>query len=368
MLSINSLAQTSRNSIETITVNSKILDEARPIYVSKPLGYDNSDEEYFVVYVLDGESSIDYTKAITEMLYQSGYPKLIVVAIPNTFRNRDLTHAAGQDAEDGGGASNFLQFFKQELIPSIESKYRVHPYRVLVGHSFGGLFATYALTEEPDLFDAMVAISPSVFFDHDSMMKRVEQLFSLKQPQPALPDFYFAMGEEPGAEGDGIISMNKYFEESAPANINWQFDYFPRENHTSVPLKATMDGLRFAFKDFNISKSLLQKEVSDLDNYFKKVSEKFRKKTLVPQRSLMNMADLQWRAGRREDAINTAKYYAKTYPNAIIAYDYLSDYYLREGKIDMAISEVENMLEIIPGFRHATAKLKKLKALKTNKS
>lgn len=357
-------AQTDRNSIVTIKVPSKLLCEVRHVFISKPLGYDNSDEEYFVVYVLDGESSIDYTKAVTEMLYQSGFPKILVVAIPNTFRNRDLTHAAGQDAEDGGGAANFLQFIKQELIPTIESKYRVHPYRVLIGHSFGGLFATYAMTQETELFDAMVAISPSVFFDDASMMKKVDQLFTNKKPH--LPDFYFAMGDERGEEGNGIKAMNQFFKKSAPKNLAWKFDYFPRESHTTVPLKATLDGLRFVFRDFLVSHELLNKNVTALEKYYDKASIKFRKKILVPQRSLMNMADLQWTSGRRMEAIETAKYYAETYPNAIIARDYLSDYYLREGKIDLAIAEVKNMLEIIPGFRHATEKLKRLNAMKNS--
>ncbi|TQV89177.1 alpha/beta hydrolase-fold protein [Aliikangiella coralliicola] len=361
-------AQTARNSLESLVVESAALKEKRLIYVSKPLGYANSEERYSVVYVLDGESSIDYTKAVAEMLYQSGFPKLIVVAIPNTIRGRDLTPSAWREAQDGGGAENFLRFIKQELIPVIDKKYRTDNYRVLIGHSLGGLFATYALVKETQLFNALIAISPSVFYNDFSVMNQVEDLFEHYQSDSALtrlPEFHFAMGHEPGEEGDGILKMHQYFKQSAPAQMNWAFEYYPKENHTTVPLVATLDGLRFAFRDFNVPESIMDKGLDGLRKYFTKVSKKFGKNILVPQRVLMNLSDSQWSSGKHEDAILTARYYAEIYPDMIIPYDYLSDYYLRLGQIDRAIIETQNMLKVLPGFQHAEQKLKRLNEMKS---
>ena len=358
----NAIAQTARNAVENLVVDSTILGEKRAIYVSKPLGYEKSDERYFVIYVLDGESSIDYTKAVTEMLYQSGFPKMIVVAIPNTVRTRDLTPVAVRDAENGGGAGQFLQFIKKELVPVIDKKYRTDTYKVLIGHSLGGLFATYAMVQERSLFDAFIAVSPSVFVDNFSIMAQVDKLFNNKTAK--LPEFYFAMGNEPGEEGDGIIKMHKYFEQSAPAGLNWKFDYYPKENHTTVPLVATLGGLRFAFRDFLLPESLMAQGLEAIKNHFIKTSKKFGKKMLVPQRVLMNLSDRQWAEGQHSKAIDTARYYANIYPDMIIPYDYLSDYYQRLGEIDLAIAETKNMLKVLPGFQHAEEKLKRLKAIK----
>ena len=41
-------------------------------------------------------------------------------------------------SQSGGGA-NFMSFIEQELIPYINSKYSILPYRMLIGHSFGEL-------------------------------------------------------------------------------------------------------------------------------------------------------------------------------------------------------------------------------------
>ena len=38
-----------------------------------------------------------------------------------------------------GGADEFLRFLSDELIPWVEGQYRTASFRVLVGHSLGGL-------------------------------------------------------------------------------------------------------------------------------------------------------------------------------------------------------------------------------------
>ncbi|TFH66787.1 MAG: alpha/beta hydrolase [Gemmatimonadales bacterium] len=101
---------------------------------------------------------------------------MIVVAIPNTGdRTRDLTPAsetehAGTGFPTAGGADRFLGFLADELIPHIDSTYRTETFRVLVGHSIGGLFATHALLTRPDLFRGYVAISPILWWNRKSLV------------------------------------------------------------------------------------------------------------------------------------------------------------------------------------------------------
>ena len=100
---------------------------------------------------------------------------MIIVAIPNTNRVRDLipTHSTkGNDGKDydfyqaSGGTDNFLKFITNELAPKIESTYRTFPYRILIGQSFGGLTVLHALCTIPQAFNAYVAIDPSLWWDN----------------------------------------------------------------------------------------------------------------------------------------------------------------------------------------------------------
>lgn len=52
------------------------------------------------------------------------------------------------------------------LIPFVDRTWRTMPTdRALLGHSYGGLFAIYALEQRPALFQRTVAASPSLEWD-----------------------------------------------------------------------------------------------------------------------------------------------------------------------------------------------------------
>jgi predicted alpha/beta superfamily hydrolase len=161
----------------TDSLYSDILKEERKLLVSLPGDNNNDDprdtsKRYPVLYLLDGDSHFHSVTGILDQLTRNGLcPPMIVVAIPNTDRSRDLTPTHSLKLPDGteqdflkttGGAENFTTFIEKELIPYVDSHYGTRPYRVLTGHSFGGLFAINTLINHPDIFNAYVAIDPSM--------------------------------------------------------------------------------------------------------------------------------------------------------------------------------------------------------------
>ena len=156
--------------VTSLTVKSEVLGEDRRILVRTPQGYEAGNQRYPVLYLLDGDAHIAHTSSTVEFLARNGrMSELIVVAIPNTDRTRDLspTHITTTGATGApqfptsGGGDKFLKFIETELMPHIEKNYRVHPYRILAGHSLGGLFVVHAMISRPDLFNAYIAVSPA---------------------------------------------------------------------------------------------------------------------------------------------------------------------------------------------------------------
>src|SRR5215475_9890109 len=168
----------------SITIKSEVLGEERIILVRTPPGYERSGQRYPVLYMTDGNAHLDHTVSTIEFLSRNGrMPELIVVAITNTDRTRDLTPTnASMWRPDGaemklptsGGADKFLKFIETELIPKIEKNYRTQPYRVFAGHSFGGLFAIHAFLSRPEIFNAYIAVSPSMHWDNNLMSRKAE--------------------------------------------------------------------------------------------------------------------------------------------------------------------------------------------------
>jgi predicted alpha/beta superfamily hydrolase len=89
---------------ERVTIFSKVLQENRRIYVGKPHDYDQGIARYPVMVVLDGDDHFDHTAGVTRFLaWNSGVPGMLVIAVPNTDRSRDLTPPS---SDPGDATSN----------------------------------------------------------------------------------------------------------------------------------------------------------------------------------------------------------------------------------------------------------------------
>src|SRR3546814_4979184 len=80
---------------------------------------------------------------------------------PYTTLFRSLGRTGGPSGRD-----EFLDFLTGKLRTEIGKRFRINPDRqALFGHSFGGLFALYALYTRPQAFHSIVAASPSLELD-----------------------------------------------------------------------------------------------------------------------------------------------------------------------------------------------------------
>src|SRR6201999_1400890 len=71
-----------------------------------------------------------------------------------------------------GGGENFTAFIEKELMPHIDSLYPTAPYRILIGHSLGGLMVINTMVNHPNLFSAYIAIDPSMWWDDRKLLQQ----------------------------------------------------------------------------------------------------------------------------------------------------------------------------------------------------
>ncbi len=88
-------------------------------------------------------------------------------------RTRDLTPAeSGEEYANGGGATEFYDFVKDELFPLVEKKYSTAKSdKIYFGHSFGGLFGIYALLRDDGIFDGFFIASPSLWWGESQLIR-----------------------------------------------------------------------------------------------------------------------------------------------------------------------------------------------------
>jgi predicted alpha/beta superfamily hydrolase len=164
--------------VEVSSLTSSNTGTSYSVYVSLPDSYASGDSVYPVIFLLDGDSYFTETRARARAQYTDGLMKeAIIVGIGygagEDMRNRDYTPTtlAGVTTASGaasGGAFAFLAFLSDELLPWMEGNYRISSERGLrgiMGHSYGGLFALYAVFHKSDDFGLFIASSPSLGWD-----------------------------------------------------------------------------------------------------------------------------------------------------------------------------------------------------------
>lgn len=241
------------------TVKSEIMPEDRPIIISLPVGYEESKADYPVLYLLDGLQNIKHVVGTVELLTESGIvPPMIIVGIESLDRTRDFTPStAGKNVYGGtgnanlpqsGGAPKFLQFIEKELIPFVESNYRTHSFRILEGHSFGGLFSVYTLMEKPELFNAFIVQSPALWWNSEEMTAKASEFF--KKHSELNKSVYFGIG---GGDGWGmrqeLIHYTDVLKNSKTKNLHWMHEEVGDEGHDDARLILNYNGLKFIFSD-----------------------------------------------------------------------------------------------------------------------
>lgn len=347
VISSAAVAQPGSGTVKRVALKSTVLGEERVVLVRTPVGYETNTLKYPVLYMTDGDAHMAHTAGTIEFLVQNGrIADLIVVGVTNTDRTRDLTpakstnkNAAGElQNPTAGGADNFLKFFETELMPAIEKDYRVQPYRILAGHSLGGLFAIHAMISKPGLFNSYIAVSPSLQWENREALKRVEDF--LKNQKEMKVTLYASIGDEPGAIGESFDALRDALSKTNIKDFAWQAQRMDDEDHGSVVLRSHYFGLRRIYEDWRAPRDpqsgAFAGGLKGVDAHYKKLSDRFGYSVPTPENLINQLGYQLLGRGQADEAIEVFKTNVERYPASANVYDSLAEAYERGGKIDLA--------------------------------
>jgi uncharacterized protein len=368
---------------KNLELYSKILHEQRKIMVYLPASYYDtyfSKRHYPVVYALDGDSHFYGLSAMIKQMSENGdglqFPEMILVSIPNTDRVRDLTPsrdtaAAMMDKNTAGrtgGGDKFLSFISAELMPHIDSLYPTAPYHVFIGHSLGGLMVVDALVHHKDMFNAYIAIDPSMMWDRFHLLHEAQRILptadyngrslymaTANSLQNGL-DTITVMGDTTSLLSLHMQSMfrlrNALSATSTANHLSFRWKYYPEDNHQSVPLPAEHDGLRFLFDFYYLDfpfDTFFQPDYKDdtlLAGHFARISRRMGYTVSPPEAFVNNIAYNL--LGNHQ--LDRAAYYFElnihNYPNSFNVYDSMGDLYLARNDKDRAAGMFKKSLSL----------------------
>ncbi len=242
------------------------------LYVSLPRDYQRRSHSYPVVYLLDPDYSFALAHNIVEHFVDRGnLPPMILVGVGYPERSQDrvayrrhrtrdytpsrtLEGGYGPDFQKlSGGGPAFRDFLAKQLIPWIGKKYRTNDDRTLIGHSYGGLFATFVLLTTPDLFDRYLVVSPSYWYHQRRIFELEKQTAERRKDLPAR--VFLAIGELENPPHrrlpmvEDLEAFARQLRRRKYPGLELETQVFSGETHNSIFPAALTRGLRRLFEE-----------------------------------------------------------------------------------------------------------------------
>lgn len=241
---------------ETRILKSIILNEDRTLNIYLPEGFDKS-KSYPVIYLLDGSANEDFLHIVGLVQFykmQFNMPDFLVVGIANVDRKRDFTfHTDLEDLKKDypttGHSGKFIEFVEKELQPFVNKTYKTTETKYIIGQSLGGLLASEILLKKPSLFTHYLIVSPSLWWDDESLLKEAKSL--LDQQKDLNQYVFISVGLQ---EHKTMVKDAKEFAEvlKKANKSKLKIDFLPleNENHATILHQSISEAFKklFPFK------------------------------------------------------------------------------------------------------------------------
>jgi len=213
-------------------LNSEALQDEREIQVFIPEGYEKSEKEYPVLYLLDGQRLFPFGVSILKSFTQfKQTPEFIVVGITNSYPQR-FRHFTDEEKK-------FLHFMEQDVIPFVDTNFRTTDERLLFGWEYGGSFVIQTMLDSPGLYSSYLAASP---FPIAEKIKDLDHFLS--ENRNFEKSLYFSVSPNENSVNVGTEKLDSLLKLKAPKNMNWTYKKLISEEHRSTPYATIYHGLK----------------------------------------------------------------------------------------------------------------------------
>lgn len=236
---------------------SRVLGDTRRVNVLLPPGYDEPAQRaarYPVLYLLDGGAGWQDFVHVAGLALQGGTwganAPLIVVGIESRDRKREFLTPSSDPKERAdfpthGDADRFRRFLVEELQPAVDAAFRTNGTDGLIGESLAGYFVVDVALRHPRDFDRYVAVSPSLWWDRESLSRRAGELLATHRAPRTL---WLSIADEGGAMQTAMDRVVAALRTGGEASgVAWSYVPFPNEKHATIYHPAATQAIRAVF-------------------------------------------------------------------------------------------------------------------------
>ncbi len=337
---------------QALTLTSKTFGRDVPVQVYVPNTYASGSTRYPVLYILNSYP-FAFTCGTVELL--SGNmetPEMIVIGVPPFDRG----YVPTPFEERGEGPTPVdlsIRFLKDELIPFVDKNYRTNAYRILYGHSVGGLFTMYTLFNNPDLFTAYLAGSPWFQTLDQYWLKNIEKMAKVRNLDGKF--LHMTVGnQETQLTLDTYRELEKWMKAQSLGDLTWTSARV-EGNHGSMVGRVVYDGLSFFFNGWRIPQSeLIDGDIDKIDAQIKISAAKWGKygfdaSSIIPESQINALGYFFINRKDLDKAIKALSYNVRRFPKSFNAHDSLAEAYMIKGDKENAVKYYKMAVELNPG-------------------
>ncbi|MBL7932029.1 MAG: alpha/beta hydrolase [Bacteroidia bacterium] len=237
--------------VERFCIESSKTHGTYDINVALPDGYNNQHKKYGTVYVLDCKDNFNIVAYQCKELSKK-YAKENTLVVGIGYGNdRSFDYTPTKADQGGGGAGQFLQFIQKELIPRLENDYgadTTRESRVILGHSFGGLFGTYAFSKANKVFGNYILLSPSIWYDNEVVLEYESENRSYIKNDPGIVFLGIGQLENSGRMQAPFEALYRILDQTYP-NVKLMKHSVPEMEHVGSRNQNIVKGLDFYFQN-----------------------------------------------------------------------------------------------------------------------
>ncbi len=302
---------------QAILIDSKIAKQALKFKVYLPEGYQqSSSQKYPVIYTTAGSRRFELIKQQLDWLSHVDFgpiPPLILVSVP--FVEVETNVEPKNVAASGVNSSITLKVMRDEVMPYVKNNYRTQLFNIIEGFSSTGNLPLYALEESPDLFNALIAISPAITLDKSKLIEKLA--ISLPASDLNYRSLYLSLGSFP----QNVAPFNQLKQVLSKYNktgLDWYSEDLSQDNYLTAVTVALPRALQRIFSD-RAPADLSQFDghgVKEIVNYFTQLTLKYGFMP-SPITTLIDFSDRQLSQSKNAGAIVTLEHLVKLKPESV---------------------------------------------------
>jgi hypothetical protein len=259
-----------------------------------------------------------------------------------------------------GGADKFLKYMKEELIPYVDAHYKTSPFRLLIGHSFGGIFAVNALLTHPEIFKSYIIISPSLWWGTETLANQI--IAFLEKPSTQRAFVYETVGNEGPRMVNPALRVMRSLDATNVKGLEWKIKLMETEDHGSIVHRSIYDGLEYIFSSWQFRGNLASAGLRGLEQHYRELSDRYGYAIDVPEGTINRLGYLYLEQNKVDEAIAVFKWNVHHYPGSWNVYDSLGEAFAKNGDTKLAVENYAISVAMNPDNTGGIEALKKLRA------